>query len=98
MITINEQLKDQCISTAKDIETSENLYDYLNNLLELRYIIDSSKNYLGSELLIAYGGPTIRVNTLYNTVVGHWGVDSYTCHYSRPEFQEILEEFYNGIS
>lgn len=96
-MTSTEQLKENCVSIAKTIETVDDLYEYINDILEINYIVDSKKRYIGSELLACYGGPTIRINTRYNIVEGSWGGDQFTCHYTRPDLDDLLKEYYDSI-
>jgi hypothetical protein len=50
-----------------------NGYDYLQNVYDIKFIIDISGNYHGAELMVAGGGPNIYVETRDNTVRGYWG-------------------------
>jgi len=45
---------------------------------DIRYLVDSQKRYLGAELLVAGGGPTIWVNLYTKEVEGYWGGDRVT--------------------
>ena len=38
-------------------------FDYLQDVLEIEYIVNSKKEYLGARLLVAFGGPNIWVDT-----------------------------------
>lgn len=102
MITTNssskQQLINNCVSIAKDLEklSEASFYEYLDDVLELRYIIDSNFEYLGSELLITYGGPTIWVNTLYNKVKGSWGMDVFETHYSNQDLDDFLNTYFQN--
>ena len=71
-------------------------YDYLEDVLDIQYIISSDKKYLGARVLVAFGGPNIWINTQTKTVEGYWWND--TCHISYPidslGLDEYLEELY----
>ena len=48
---------------------------FMDHVYDIRYYVDSSKRYLGAELMVAGGGPTIWVNTYTKQVEGYWGGD-----------------------
>ena len=49
--------------------------EWMEGTYDIRYYVDSSKQYLGAEILVAGGGPTIWVNTYTKQVEGYWGCD-----------------------
>jgi len=51
-------------------------YDYLNDALDIQYIVSGNKEYLGARVLVSFGGPNIWINTLNNTIEGYWWADS----------------------
>jgi hypothetical protein len=55
-----------------------NGFDYLADVLDINYILDSEKNYKGARILVAFGGPNIWIDTSKNTVEGYWWGESYT--------------------
>lgn len=50
-------------------------FDYLQDALDIEYIVDSRGKYLGARVLVAFGGPNICVNTHTGTVEGAWWSD-----------------------
>ena len=50
-------------------------YDYLDDVLDIMYIVGSDGTYYGAEILVTFGGPNIYVETRDNTVRGYWGGD-----------------------
>jgi hypothetical protein len=48
---------------------------YLYEALDFKYIVGSDGTYYGTEIMVAFGGPNIYVDTRDNTVYGYWGVD-----------------------
>ena len=79
-----QELKNHCISIAEGIENPTELnedgepitaYDYLQDVYDIEYYVDSNKEYLGARLLVAFGGPNIYIDTRYNTIEGHWWGD-----------------------
>ena len=51
-------------------------FDYLEDALDIEYIVNNRGEYLGARVLVAFGGPNIWVNTRTHTVEGHWWGDS----------------------
>jgi hypothetical protein len=52
-----------------------NAYDYLQDALDIEYIIGSDGDYRGARVLVAFGGPNIWVDTKNNIVEGYWWGD-----------------------
>lgn len=71
---------------------------YLYDPLDIQYIVNSSKEYLGARILVAFGGPTIWINTHEGVVEGYWGSDSEEWGFTdNLGLDEFLEEVYNCI-
>ena len=96
--TCEEQLRRMCRSIADSIDTpkmitdeetgekrTETASDWMEGVYDIRYLVDREKKYLGCELMVAGGGPTIWVNTWTNEVEGYWGGD------------KVLEPFIDNI-
>lgn len=56
-------------------------FDYIQDVLDINWILDSDREYKGARILVAFGGPNIWIDTTSNTVEGHWWSDSYTDRY-----------------
>lgn len=81
-----------------DVEGEFNAYDYLQDALDIEYIISSKKEYLGARVLVAFGGPNIWVNTRTNIVEGYWGFDKYVCSFKDAlGLDDALRELYEGM-
>lgn len=48
-------------------------YDYLQDSLDIRYIVSGKGEYIAAKILVAFGGPNIWVNLESNQVEGYWG-------------------------
>jgi hypothetical protein len=71
-------------------------FDYLQDALDIEYIVNSKREYLGARVLVAFGGPNIWVNTRTNTVEGHWWGDSASATFvDNLGLDEALNELYN---
>ena len=77
--TCGEQLRRMCKGIAEEISDENNtmkqLEAFMDGVYDIRYIVDREKRYLGAELLVAGGGPTIWVNLESMYVEGYWGGD-----------------------
>ena len=86
--TCEEQLRRMCKNIADSITSPEMITDeetgekrqetaseWMEGTYDIRYYVDSSKRYLGAEIMCAGGGPTIWVNTYTKQVEGYWGGD-----------------------
>jgi|TARA_R100001440_G_scaffold32689_1_gene51387 hypothetical protein len=49
--------------------------EFMEDVYDIRYYVNGEKRYLGAELLVAGGGPTIWVNTYTKQVEGYWWGD-----------------------
>tara|TARA_R100000388_G_scaffold63580_1_gene46419 strand:+ start:131 stop:511 length:381 start_codon:yes stop_codon:yes gene_type:complete len=91
------------ITTGKhdfELEGDENLLEYLhhNHIMDIKYILDKNLDYVGSQLLVAFGGPNIEIDTQHKTVCGYWWGDDVIRAYWEDSiglddyFREIYDE------
>ena len=80
--TCEEQLRRMCKNIAEEISAgnpegkdSKTASAWMEDVYDIRYIVDREKRYLGAELMVAGGGPTIWVNLDTKYVEGYWGGD-----------------------
>jgi len=96
--TCEEQLRRMCKNIADDItnpvmrkdpetgeKREETAMEWMEGTYDIRYYVRQDKSYLGAEILVAGGGPTIWVNTYTQQVEGYWGGD------------KVLEPFIDNI-
>jgi len=95
--TCEGKLRRMCKNIADDITNPKEIPDiddeprtetassWMEGVYDIRYLVDREKRYLGCELLVAGGGPTIWVNTWSGYVEGYWGGD------------KVLEPFIDNI-
>ena len=85
--TCEEQLVRMCKNIADSItnpvDNSEHgeeasVASWMQDVYDIRYIVDREKRYYSAELLVAGGGPTIWVNLNTKEVEGYWGGDRVT--------------------
>ena len=107
--TCEEQLRRMCKNIAEEISagpqqvnihTGEDREEvtassWMEGTYDIRYLVDSSKRYLGAEILVAGGGPTIWVNTWTKEVEGYWGGDKVTWSFvDNLDLDGYCEEMY----
>jgi hypothetical protein len=71
-------LEDDCehCPTCKNEVYTIGALDYISDALDIEYTVSSGGEYLGARVLVAFGGPTIWINTRHNRVEGAWWGDS----------------------
>ena len=96
--TCGEQLRRMCKNIADSIHEpgeQDSAGSWMEGTYDIRYIVDREKRYLGAELLVAGGGPTIWVNLYTNEVEGYWGGDRVTMSFTdNLGLNEYCEEMY----
>lgn len=74
------------------------LYDYMADVLDFEYTIDSRKEYKSVKIWVTLGGPNVWIDTAAAAVKLAWGTDreEYALDYNvRDEIDAIFEEYYN---
>lgn len=110
METTQEHLKRIVMATIEEIENlttslqedEEKANDFFNSILSISYMSDFNKGkqeYLGAELLVAWGGPNVYVDTRHNLVSGHWGLHKFEMSYNDDYllYEHFEEQFYCSI-
>ena len=108
--TCEEQLRRMVRDIANEITSgkTERLSDYdskcevileaerfMKDVYDIRYLVRSDRSFLGAELLVAGGGPTIWVDTFREKVTGWWGSDRVEWYYQdNIGLNDYLEEMY----
>ena len=59
--------------------------DFLDQAINIEYIVSGRLHYSGARILVSYGGPTIWVNTSEQTIEGHWHGETVCQHYHHDE-------------
>jgi len=72
-------------------------YDYLQDALDIEYVVNSKGEYLGARVLVAFGGPNIWVNTRTGMVDGYWCGDNASVPFKdNLGLDEALSELWNS--
>ena len=62
---------------AKEYEQEDfSAIDYLQDALDIEYVVGSDGEYRGARVLVAFGGPNIWINTRSKQVEGYWWGES----------------------
>jgi hypothetical protein len=71
-------------------------YDYLDDALDFRYIVDSDRSFRDAEICIALGGPNVWISTEDATVTVYWGDKSTQAipYAVRDALREAMEELW----
>ena len=71
-------------------------FDYLQDALDIEYIVNGKVKYLGARVLVAFGGPNIWVNTRTGTVEGAWWSDRAEASFKdNISLDDALSELWN---
>ena len=107
--TCGEQLRRMCKGIADSITNpntkfigpedeeprQETAHDWMEGMYDIRYLVDREKRYMGAEILVAGGGPTIWVNLWDQEVQGYWGGDRVNVPFSdNLGLDDYCEEMY----
>lgn len=93
---IDKCVQDEYIERMELEEYS--LYDYFEDVLDIKYLVDSQREYAGIELLVAFGGPNIYVSTISGKVELFWWGDYASWNipgYVQDALNEFGEELFN---
>lgn len=72
-------------------------FDYIADVLDVNWVLDSKREFKGARLLVAFGGPNIWIDTNTQTVEGHWWGDSFTVSYNSDamDIEGACSEWFN---
>lgn len=102
VLDIIQKLENGCFyedDIERDVESSPELmsgFDYLEDVLDIEWKLNSDRSFKGARLLVAFGGPNIYIDTAKNTVEGYWWNESYTDSYVEDamDLHGTLEEMF----
>ena len=94
--TCEEQLKRMVRNIADSITSGEgDAAKWMDGVYSIRYLVDSRKGFMGAELLVAGGGPTIWIDTFREQVTGWWGTDRVQWYYQdNLGLNDYMEDLY----
>ena len=96
--TCHEQLRRMVRNIADSItspEDGDTAHEWMEGTYDIRYLVDREKRYLGAEILVAGGGPTIWVDTFREQVTGWWGSNRFEYYFQdNIGLNDYCEEMY----
>ena len=94
--TCEEQLRRMCVNIADSITSpDEDVHKWMEGTYDIRSLVDGQKRFLGAEILVAGGGPTIWVDTFREQVTGWWGTDKVQIYFQdNLGLNDYCEEIY----
>ena len=94
--TCEEQLRRMCKDIADSITSGEgSAGKWMEDTYDIRYLVSYDKRFLGAEILVAGGGPTIWVDTFREQVTGWWGSDRFEYYFQdNIGLNDYCEEMY----
>lgn len=74
-----------------DTEAGEPLsgFDYIQDVLDIQYIVSGDRTYRAARVLIAYGGPNAWLNTLTSQLEVSW--------WSEPVYRDLPVKFVEAL-
>ena len=69
------------------------MVDYFREYLDVFYIVNSKKEYMSCRVLVAYGGPSIYINTYNGKVELYWWFETAEAELTREAIEAIDELF-----
>ena len=92
-----QEIKEHVNSIAADITAGkQDASSWMEDVLDIQYIINQDKTYRGARILVAFGGPNIWVNTQSEQVEGYWwGDNAFTGFKDNIGLDDYLEELYS---
>ena len=96
--TCEEKLRRMCKNIAESISSpgdGDTAHDWMEGTYDIRYLVDREKRYLGAEIMVAGGGPTVWVDLWDQEVKGYWGGDRVTVPFAdNLNLNDYCEEMY----
>ena len=92
-----QEIKEHVNSIAADITAGkQDASSWMEDVLDIQYIINQDKTYRGARILVAFGGPNIWVNTQSGQVEGYWwGDNAFAGFMDNIGLDDYLEEMYS---
>jgi hypothetical protein len=90
------ELQEYVESVAQSIKNAADLMEYIENALDVEYIVGADRKYRGVRILITCGGPNVWIDTTRRAIEGYTMSEHASTGLPRcDEIDEILEETFN---
>ena len=73
------------------------LWNYFNDVLDIKYMVNADRTYNGVQLLVTYGGPNIYISTITGKVELYWWTERGEWSLDRcviEAIDEVFEEYF----
>ena len=94
---VDEEIEEYAAGKMVDDDGNElTLYDYLNDVLDYEFTIDSQKEYKAAKIWVTLGGPNVWIDTEERAVKLAWGTDreEYALDWDAcDELESIIAEY-----
>ena len=82
--------------TENEYGETQTAFDYLQDVLDFNWILNSDRTMKGARLLVAFGGPNIWIDTQRGIVDGSWWSDRASASFKdNLGLDEALSELWN---
>lgn len=82
---------------AEDPDQGFTAWDYMQDVLDFTYELDSDRRVIGGSLLLSFGGPNIQLDLRSGRVHGHWGGNYAEAMVTNREQLEELIDHMNDL-
>ena len=74
------------------------VFDFIDDVLDIRFILNSKREYVGAELCVAFGGPTIWVDLVNRQVKGYWWDEQWVRSYDHDNLglEDVVSDLYHA--
>ena len=92
-VGIGDKYKCPSCGTVSDFDDFEilGIWDYLSDVYDIEYRVDSSREYRSVRIMVACGGPNIYINTASGDVELYWWTESARYAMSRSAIDAVDE-------
>ena len=77
--------------TEDEYGETQDAFCYLDDILDINWILNSDKTYKSARILVAFGGPNIWIDTGKKKVEGYWWGKYAEAEYCDSEFSQELD-------
>lgn len=89
---LNTPWEDWDQDLAEDPDQGFTAWDYLHDVLDFTYELDSDRRVIGGSLLLSFGGPNIQLDLRSGRVHGHWwGLYAEAMVTNREQLDELID-------
>lgn len=95
---VAEEIEECAAGKMVDDDGNElSLYDYLADVLDYEFTVDSRKEYKAAKIWVALGGPNVWIDTAERAVKLAWGTDreEYALNWDVcEEIDDVMQDIY----